>query len=75
MHTSPQLAAVFVALYRRVASLSSSLTALPSAAYSRLRLRRVRVLLRVMAATDCRKCTRSASVLMSSVIVDSGENL
>lgn len=73
--TSSNMDTVCVALCSSCASFSSSRTAAPSAAYSFFRLSRVRVLLRVMAATACRNRTRSDSVLMSSHRLESGEIL
>lgn len=73
--TSSKLETVCVALCSSCAIFSSSRTAAPSAAYNFFKFSRVRVLLSVIDATDCRKCMRSASVLISSDRFDSGEIL
>eukprot|EP00882_Tetradesmus_deserticola_P032642 GHRQ01037154.1.p1 GENE.GHRQ01037154.1~~GHRQ01037154.1.p1 ORF type:complete len:106 (+),score=14.10 GHRQ01037154.1:286-603(+) len=70
--TSSMLAAVSVALCSSSASFSSSLTAVPSAAYRRFRLSFMRALASMICAAACRNFTRSVSVLMSSDMLHSG---
>ena len=55
-----------VALFSKVASFSSSLTAIPSAAYRRFKFNLILALLSMRFAIDCKNMTRSVSVLMSS---------
>ncbi len=72
VRTSSCCDACALALCSSSASFSSSLTASPSAEYSFLMFSFMRALLSMSCAAACRNLTRCCSVLISSVISQSG---